>query len=489
MVALGEKRPREEAGEALAKPVDLKAVSSTAGGPTAGGPPAQPEFSEHLLKVYYEQMFPYGHMHAWLSYMGDTSVDADKKCLTKYWKKREFCFTMKDDVYIRYQSYNTMGEFRAQLKKKCPYKIDIGAIYNAEPKKKTSCVSFTAEEKEIVFDIDITDYDDVRTCCSGGAVCTQCWPMMTCAIKVLNIALERYFGFKHKLWVFSGRRGIHCWIGDPGTQEFSGRIRSSIIHFLHTFTGNDTTAYKVDFNLLTYGGNVKPVHYFYEEVYPICLEYFKKVHIENLDIFLQQKAGAEGNEPLPYFHTFCAMIREKELRGELYEEVGQLFKKDKLTSSAQIWEVIEKKFEKAEKKHKKAKGKIEWLGYTGNNRVDRELVPQLLRANMMEIVFSYTFPRVDVEVTKGVNHLLKAPFCAHPKTGKICIPMDVHDIENFDPNNQPTLRTIHEELLATGDPTKTAIGKATEVFERTFLNGLRAAWEQSRATNAKLDQA
>lgn len=307
-------------------------------------------------------------------------------------------------------------------------------------------------------------------------MCTKCWPLMTCSIKVLNIALEKYFGFKHKLWIFSGRRGIHCWVGDPGTQEFSGRIRSSIIHFLHTYVGNDTSNFKVDLNMLTASGNVKPIHCFYEEVYPICLQYFKEVVLENQDLFLQEKPQKEGEQHLlPYFYSFCAMIREKELRFELYQEVTKLHQKGRLTSSEQVWTIVEEWFERIRKKHARGKGKVEWLGYKGANHVEQNRVPQLLHANMMEIIFAYSFPRVDVEVTKGVNHLLKSPFCAHPKTGKICIPMDVDKIDGFDPNNQPTLRTIHEELLATGDPKQTAIGKATEVFRRTFLNGLRDA--------------
>ena len=213
---------------------------------------------------------------------------------------REFSFTLDDDVYVRYQSFDSLDALMEGLRKNLPYKIDIGAMFSVKvletsppesecgpratppgyppamppPSPLQPCLrsrvqpaNFKALHKELVFDIDLTDYDDIRSCCSEAKVCLKCWRFMVIAIKVLDRALRgvprplhspcatpltpRFvhptedFGFQHLLWVYSGRRGVHCWVCDEAAIALSSEARTAVVEYLTLVRGGDQQAQKV----------------------------------------------------------------------------------------------------------------------------------------------------------------------------------------------------------------------------------------------------
>ena len=69
---------------------------------------------------------------------------------------------------------------------------------------------------------------------------------------------------------------------------------------------------------------------------------------------------------------------------------------------------------------------------------------------MEDAILQYTYPRLDAEVSKHRNHLLKAPFCVHPATGRVCVPVDPNKVSEFDPESVPTVGQLLRELNERG---------------------------------------
>lgn len=121
----------------------------------------------------------------------------------------------------------------------------------------------------------------------------------------------------------------------------------------------------------------------------------------------------------------------------------------------------------------------------------------LYRHLIEEIKLQYSYPRLDINVSKGLNHLLKSPFCVHPKTGKICIPFNASAVDKFDPDKVPTIMTLIEEINAYDvkdkaeeetyelnkkrikDYKKTSLNKSLHIFQE-FLRHLEAERREQR---------
>ena len=106
--------------------------------------------------------------------------------------------------------------------------------------------AFTPQQRELVFDIDMTDYDSIRTCCSGKGICKRCWAFISAAVKVLDSGLRSTFGYKHILWVYSGRRGIHCWVSDREAMELTDEQRRALVGWMTVVQGGKEMHKKVD---------------------------------------------------------------------------------------------------------------------------------------------------------------------------------------------------------------------------------------------------
>lgn len=371
-----------------------------------------------LLPIYYSRLFPFSEYYRWLSYGSDD-----------LFSRREFSFTLNDDVYVRYQSFKNPKQLETEIKRLLPFKIDIGAIFNTTPNQNNK--NCKAIERELVFDIDLTDYDEIRTCCSGADICSKCWKYMAIACKILDTALREDFGFNHILWVFSGRRGIHAWICDSSARSLDTSGRVAVAEYLQLITGGQFMKKKVNLN--------DKIHHSVQRALDIISPKFIDIFVEEQDMF-----GTPER-----IDKFLGLLPDDTSRNELKLILNQCNK------NTDCWNEFVEYVNKQPQLNKKWKY--------------RQLV--------QEVMIQYSYPRLDINVSKGINHLLKSPFCIHPKTGKVSIPINPKSIDKFDPFTTPTIHMLIDEVNAYDEKDKQAtldgekiVAKKIKDYKKTSLN-------------------
>ncbi|KAM5465104.1 p48 polypeptide of DNA primase [Microsporum audouinii] len=348
------------------------------------------------MSAFYQRLFPFKYLFQWLNHGVKPSTD---------FGNREFAFTLPNDAYLRYQSFQTADTLHKDVMRLNPSRFEIGPVYSTNPRDRKSLRkpgAFKPISKELVFDIDLTDYDDIRTCCSKANICEKCWAFVTMSIKVIDAALREDFGFEHILWVYSGRRGAHAWVCDKKARNLPDDRRRAIAGYLEVVRGGSQSGKRVNLR--------RPLHPHITRSLDTLREYFASTVLVDQDPFSRPDQASRLLELLP----------DKTLRTAL-----------------------QKKWDSSPGRHSRNKwADIDAVAKTSCRGLDTKA---LLEAKQ-DIVLEYTYPRLDAEVSKKLIHLLKSPFVVHPGTGRVCVPINIQKVDKFNPLKTPTLAQLLDEI-------------------------------------------
>lgn len=334
-------------------------------------------------------------------------------------------------LYLCLRAALTSRSLRKEVLQKMPSRFEIGPVYTTNPRERKTLRNSSAFKplaKELCFDIDLTDYDDIRTCCDKASICNKCWQFITMAIKVVDVALRDDFGFKHIMWVYSGRRGAHAWVCDRKARVMDDARRRAIAGYLEVLRGGAQSGKKVNVR--------RPLHPHVDRSLNVLKSHFQD------DVLAKQDPWDTPERA----EKLLALLPDRTLT----EALRKKWDSSPGRSSASKW------------------ADIDALAKTsGSKGLDTK---SLLEAKQ-DIVLEYTYPRLDIEVSKKLNHLLKSPFVVHPGTGRVCVPINTAALEDFDPLGVPTVQALLQEIDEAGEDVKEeeSAAKPAQDWEKTSL--------------------
>lgn len=223
------------------------------------------------------------------------------------------------------------------------------------------------------------------------------------AIKVVDVALRDDFGFEHILWVYSGRRGAHAWVCDLRARNLPDDRRRAIANYLELVRGGSSSGKRVNIK--------RPLHPHLTRSLDVLKPYFGSTVLTDQDTF----SSSEQADRL------LTLLPDKNLNAAL-----------------------RKKWDSAPSRCSTSKwADIDALAKTGKSSTLN--ATSLLEAKQ-DVVLEYSYPRLDAEVSKKLIHLLKSPFVIHPGTGRVCVPIDIRKVDQFDPLTVPTVTDLLSQI-------------------------------------------
>lgn len=342
-------------------------------------------------RAYFAHAYPYEALQAFLTLRGDKFCDRE--------------FAIEGEWFRRYVVAHNAQDLKRQVLAMPDVKsVHIGPIYSDGVARAREGGSHPVR-REFVIDIDLTDLPHLKLVGRDGRLdvdaCDRAWPVCALALFFAKRILREAFGFEQFAVIYSGRRGAHLHVLDERAMRLDDEGRTAVACYANASLAkgenlaNDTLMTIVERHDL---GDATT--FAFEEV-------------------LVGKMGLldDGDARLGLVESLTGMTMasvDGALDG-LDEEVLQA--RDGVDAYAQI------------KKRVNA-ATVAWP-----------------RQQLEKAVVALVWPRIDYNVSCKRNHLLKAPFVAHPKTGRIAVALDPEDYFKFRPSEAPSIADLHADAL------------------------------------------
>jgi DNA primase small subunit len=382
------------------------------------------------LSAYYAHAFPARLFALWLGY-GRTPLRGAAPCAA--FRHREFAFTF-GEVYTRFRCFEDVEALREFLVRRVPARLELGAVYTERPDQ--PLLGRVVAEREFVIDIDLTDMaatGQLHTTATDPAdpAFAASWRLLVVAVRTLDALLRECFGFRHVLWVFSGRRGVHCWVADERARRMDSAARAAVTAFLSL---DRSAAAWAEF---AGGANLHPALAAAAESVLVSPQWEAMLAEQG---WLAPERRERALELLVDEHL------RTEARGRLaaVSVAGQ-------KNARLLWHTL-----RSVVRSPRNAGSL-----AARRRLHGPAGADVGRNVLRALVLGLAYPVLDGAVSRAAAHLLKAPFAVHPATGRVCVPLDPATMDALDPAALPTA------AQAAADPARLAPFVAT--FRERFL--------------------
>ena len=337
-------------------------------------------------KEYYQHLYPYEQLVAWLTSQGHA--------LQRFEFAIEGKTSTGESVFKRYVVAKTAAELRKQIGSfPGVAAFHIGGIYP------DMCSRRSAPTQRIFsIDVDLTDYDFLQLADEHGSVspllCDKAYPISAFALFVLRHLLERAFGFTEILCCYSGRRGVHLHVVDASAMALDNEARGAVATFMNlSYSKGGKRA----------SSCTRGIAKMYN-LTDAAMKAFSNTLVGEMGLFESLDQRVQFVARLELKHASLATLADDVID----EETG-----------AGAWELIRSRVLTAG---------VGWF-----------------KERLLDTVLAYVWPRMDENVSTSVNHLIKAPFCAHAKSHRVAVVLNKQTYQNWDPGSAPSLDSLDRD--------------------------------------------